>query len=105
MMSFKTNPYSYGENAQETNTPVVTIGLSKGAAGEPIELDSSHDPIEASIRTGLPKHIPTKQSFSPEKGAAHSFKILDTNYAMRLAFELDTTQASHNLITLCPLLG
>ena len=97
MLTFERNPYSFGENSQQTNTPSVSIEAFKDN-GEALVLDRFNDPIEASINTGLQDIITETVLFSPGKAVPSSFLVLNTDYALRLVFTLDTAQSSYTVI-------
>ena len=99
MLSFKGNPYSYGTGSEQTNTPSIKIEVTK-SDGTLLQMDDSNEPITASITTNLNTAIqPTEISASNGNiGVNHTFRILSSETALQITFDLVRSGATYNLL-------
>ena len=97
MLTFRRNPYIYGSGAEKTNTPAITLD-ALNSDGSKLVLDSSHEPLQASINTGLPGTNQQTISISTQTRAIQSFRIDDLNSAFRLTFNLPVEERGFTII-------
>ena len=97
MLTYRRNPYTYGSDAEKTNTPAIALDAFN-SDGSKLVLDSSHEPLQASINTGLTGTSQQTISISTQTRAIQSFRIVDLNSALRLTFDLPVEEHGFTII-------
>ena len=90
-MTFDKNPYIFSNGADQTNTATLSI-FGQDSKGRRLNLESYHDPIEASLKTNLERNITENSNISrynSSAGILKAYYIISTSYAISLQFYIN----------------